>query len=260
MVRNVEVAQAFYDAHAAQYARLVDPTLAGAVERLVQLAGARRCMRLLDLATGTGAAARAAVSRGASVVAVDLSPGMLVVAREVSPEIDFRLSAARVLPFEANAFDAVTCGLSVSHFGEPDTVLREVLRVLREEGRFVASAWGEGGSTPSARMIAEILDRHGGGESGYRLDEETWFHPESGSEALRRAGFESVSVTTELFTGTFADADEALRWALAWPVWGVRLARLEEGAVDSFMDVAREAIAASDLSWRFALNFYVASR
>src|ERR1700681_2038374 len=98
---SLSLCQASYDAHAAEYAQRLDPTLAPAVERLVELAGARRGIRLLDLATGTGAVARTAARTGASVVGVDLSPGMLAVARELAPEIDFRLADAHALPFEA---------------------------------------------------------------------------------------------------------------------------------------------------------------
>ena len=88
-----------YDAYAVEYAEWIDPTLVRAAERLSELAGARNGMRLLDLATGTGAVARAAEKRGASVVGVDVSPGMLAVAKDLSPQLDFRYSDARALPF-----------------------------------------------------------------------------------------------------------------------------------------------------------------
>jgi ubiquinone/menaquinone biosynthesis C-methylase UbiE len=246
-----------YDAHAASYARFLDPTLAGAVERLVELAGARPGMRLLDLATGTGTAAQAAAKRGASVVGIDLSPGMLEVARGRSPEIDFRLADACALPVDGGAFDAVTCGLCLSHFGEREKALREVLRVLRKEGLFVASTWGEGGSDPTA-PVGEILERYAGAVEG--LDEETWLSPERGREILREAGFASVSVETELFTGSFGDAEEALAWSLAWPLSATRLGRLDSRRCQRFLADAREAIANSDLSWNFAFNFFVACR
>jgi SAM-dependent methyltransferase len=203
-VSSLRVCQASYDANAAEYARHLDPTLGPAIERLVELAGARRGVRLLDLATGTGAAARAAARLGAEVVGVDLSPGMLAVARELSPELDLRVADAHALPFEDCEFDAVTCGLSVTHFGEPDKALREALRVLREDGRFVASAWGGGNWTPSCATVIDLLKCYGASQTGYRLDEETWFDVEKGSEVLRRAGFAAVCAQTERFSGSGA--------------------------------------------------------
>jgi SAM-dependent methyltransferase len=259
-MKSLRLCQASYDAHATEYARRLDPTLAPAIERLVELAGARRGIRVLDLATGTGAAARVAARRGASVVGVDLSPGMLAVARELSPEIDLRLADAHALPFAAGEFDALTCGLSVTHFGEPATALGEALRVLRAGGRFVASAWGGGGGTPSCAAVIEILKHYGARETGYRLDEETWFDVERGSEVLRRAGFAHVSARTELFSGSFADPGEALEWALAWPLVTARLARVDPADRDDVIANAREAVTASDLSRRFVFNFYLGQR
>jgi len=246
-----------YDAHAAAYAEHLDPTLAGAAVRLAELAGARRGVRLLDLATGTGAAARAAASLGAFVVGVDRSPGMLGVARELSPEIDFRLADACTLPFDRDMFDAVACGLSLSHFADRERALREVVRVLRAGGRLVASTWAEGSSFPT-RAVGELLDRYVPARGP--LDEAIWLRPERGSSEMRRVGFESVSVSGESFTGSFADAEEALAWSLAWPLTAARLARVNARLRERLLAEAREALVGADLSWRFAFNFYLAGK
>ena len=248
-----------YDTHATGYARRLDPTLAGAAERLAELAGARPGMRLLDVATGTGTAARAAARRGASVVGVDRSPGMLAVARELSRELDLRRADACALPFDDGHFDAVTCGLSLSHFADRDRALREVLRVLRPGGRFVASAWGEGSRLPTG-VVGELLDRYGAPERREVLDEETWLLPEQGSSAVRRAGFADVSVWSESFGGSFADAEEALAWALGWPLTASRLVGLDSARRERFRRESLEALAGSRLSWRFVFNFYLASK
>ena len=248
-----------YDSYAAGYAMHLDPTLDGAAERLAELAGARRGMSLLDLATGTGAAARAAARRGASVVGVDRSPGMLAVARDLSPELDFRRADASALPFERGSVDAVTCALSLSHFADCERALREVLRVLRPGGRLVASTWGEGGCFPT-EAVGELLDRHGAPAASEVLDEGTWFSPERGSSVLRRAGFTDVSVRSESFGGEFAEADEALAWSLGWPLTASRLARLDSARRERFRREALETLAGSRLSWIFEFNFYLASK
>ena len=57
--------------------------------------------RLLDVSTGTGAVARAALRRvgaGGSVVAVDPNDGMLAVAKRLTPGLDLRRGTAERLP------------------------------------------------------------------------------------------------------------------------------------------------------------------
>ena len=252
-------AQQPYDGHAVGYAARLDPTLAGAADRLAELAGAGPGMLVLDLATGTGAAARAAARRGATAVGVDRSPGMLAVARELSPELDLRCADARALPFADGSFDAVTCALSVSHFADRDRALREIGRVLRPAGRLVASAWGEGSRLPTG-VVGELLDRYGAAVPDDGLDEDTWLRAEDGSAVLRRAGFADVSVTTESFEGRFADAEEALAWSLAWPLTAAGFARLDPARRERLRRDSLEALAGSSLSWRFVFNLYLAGK
>ena len=221
------------------------------------MAAARPGVRLLDLATGTGTIASTAAARGASVVGVDASAGMLEVARTRSPNLDLRVADAAALPFGDGIFDVVTCGLSISHFEEREQALREVLRVLRRGGTFVASAWADGGSGPT-RTAFQILDRYATPDDS--LDEETWAEGAAGCEVLRAAGFTSVSFETELFSGTFADAEEALAWVVAWPLVAAKLERLDPRRREQFAAHAHEALAVTSLSWSFAFNFYVGQR
>lgn len=247
-----------YDRHAAGYARQLEPTFADAVERVVKLAAPRPGVRLLDLATGTGAIARRAVARGASVVGVDTSIGMLEVARRLSPGLDLRLADASRLPFAAGAFDVVTCGLALSHFAELERALAEVLRILTPDGMLVASAWANGSSFPTTG-VAEILDQYAGQEPT-TVDEETWADARRGSDVLCAAGFGRVSVSTATFAGQFADAQQALDWFVAWPLTAARLAQLDPVDRKRFLDDARDLLAAKSLAWKFVFNFYVARR
>jgi SAM-dependent methyltransferase len=249
-----------YDTYAADYAERLDPTLAASAARLAELADARPGVRVLDVATGTGRAAQAVAARGASVVAIDRSPGMLQVARRLVPELDFRRCDAHALPFQDACFDAAICGLSLSHFAVRETALREILRVLRPGGQFVASAWGEGSRFPTG-IIDELLDRYGAAPpSSVELDEETWLNRERGGSELRGAGFADVSVITESHAGEFAHADEAVRWSFGWPLTAARVDRLDPGRRERLRRESVDALADSDLSWRFTFNFFLASK
>ncbi len=80
---------------------------------------------VLDVATGTGAIARALVRRyGCRVVGVDQSPQMLEGARErigrqLADRIELRLGSAEELDFEEGSFDALTAGYLLRYVDDP---------------------------------------------------------------------------------------------------------------------------------------------
>ena len=93
--------------------------------------------RLLDAGCGTGALAVEAARRGAHVVAIDLSPTLVDLARERLPEdihpdaIEFR--SGDMLAPDLGEFDHVVAMDSLIHYHAPDIV--RVLSVLAERTR-----------------------------------------------------------------------------------------------------------------------------
>ena len=86
--------------------------------------------RLLDVACGSGLLAALAAGRGAEVAGVDITPALLEIARERTPEGDFREADLAALPFGDAAFDAVS-GVNAFQFAlDPGAALREAARVL----------------------------------------------------------------------------------------------------------------------------------
>lgn len=80
-------------------------------------------MRLLDAGCGTGALAMAAASRGAQVVAIDVSQGLIDVARARAPgglAIDWRVGDMR--SGELGIFDHVVAMDSLIHYDADDIV------------------------------------------------------------------------------------------------------------------------------------------
>src|SRR4051794_14372350 len=93
------------------------------VPALVRAAAARPGMRLLDLACGTGVAARAAADAGAQVTGVDFSPAMLATARNFHPQIEFQAGDAEALPFADASFDAVISNFGIHHVERPERAI-----------------------------------------------------------------------------------------------------------------------------------------
>src|SRR5271165_6032029 len=108
-------------------------------DRLVALANVRAGNRVLDIATGSGepalTAARA-VGQSGHVVAVDMSPAMLAIARERIDaaglhNVDLVESDAESLRLDANSFDAVLCRWGLMFMPDLDGVLRGIHRALK---------------------------------------------------------------------------------------------------------------------------------
>lgn len=94
--------------------------------------------RLLEVGVGTGKNIPH-YPPGARVVAVDISPRMLrraaSRARRLDREVDLILADAQRLPFRDGAFDTAAATFLFCSVPDPLSGLREVRRVVREEGR-----------------------------------------------------------------------------------------------------------------------------
>ncbi|WP_227000515.1 class I SAM-dependent methyltransferase [Protaetiibacter intestinalis] len=93
--------------------------------------------RILDVAAGTGTSSAAIARSGATVVAVDFSPGMIAEGRRRQPSIEFVEADAMRLPFGDEEFDAVTISFGLRNIADPIVALGEMYRVLKPGGRLV---------------------------------------------------------------------------------------------------------------------------
>ncbi|MET0957162.1 MAG: methyltransferase domain-containing protein [Solirubrobacterales bacterium] len=123
------------------YGDLLGSMTARTAEPLLDAAGVRHDMRVLDVATGPGYAAERAAARGAHPVGIDIAEGMLALARRRRPELEFRWSDAEELPFEDGSFDAVVGGFVVNHLPHPERAMAGAARVLAPGGAVAFSVW-----------------------------------------------------------------------------------------------------------------------
>jgi ubiquinone/menaquinone biosynthesis C-methylase UbiE len=102
-------------------------------------------MRVLDIATGTGLSAEAAltaVGPTGYVMAADLSPAMAAKARErlgKASNVSVLVEDGQALSFSDGSFDAVLCNLGLMFFPDALRGLSEFWRVLRPGGRVAVS-------------------------------------------------------------------------------------------------------------------------
>jgi SAM-dependent methyltransferase len=123
----------------------VSATVADAIEHCVLRLDPRPSTQVLDVATGTGWAARRVAARGATVVGVDLGADLIAAAMAAAAEarlkIDFRVADAEKLPFEDHRFDAITSTFGVMFARDPQAAAAELARLCRPCGRIGLVTW-----------------------------------------------------------------------------------------------------------------------
>jgi ubiquinone/menaquinone biosynthesis C-methylase UbiE len=187
---------AVYDALADQYQHGMARITGLHAHDLVQAAALRPGGRALDIATGTGAITGPVAERigpDGLVVAADIAPGMLAIARrrlhDRYPWVGYALSSAESLAVRDACFDGVTCGFGVQHMADPDTALRAMRAALRPGGRCAVAVWaalGKDIKTPISEAVAAVSG------SGLLPAQDGWSSPGVLARKLRDAGFKDV--------------------------------------------------------------------
>lgn len=96
---------------------------------------------VLDVGCGPGALTNELLRRGASVSAVDPSPGFVAAASERHPEARVLEASAEALPFGDEAFDAALAELVVQFMRDPAAGVDEMARVTRHGGTIALCTW-----------------------------------------------------------------------------------------------------------------------
>jgi demethylmenaquinone methyltransferase/2-methoxy-6-polyprenyl-1,4-benzoquinol methylase len=114
---------------------------------------------VLDLAAGTGTSSEPFHDAGIQVVAADFSLGMLRVGQKRRTDLSFAAADATRLPFQDNAFDAVTMSFGLRNVVDVDGALRELHRATRPGGRLVICEFSHPVWRPFRTMYVEYLMR-----------------------------------------------------------------------------------------------------
>ncbi len=167
-----------------------------AIEPLLNAAGTKRGVKVIDIASGPGYVAAAAAKRGAVALGIDFSAAMVAHAERLHPGVEFREGDAEQLPFGNGLFDAAVMNFGILHLGRPQLALAETHRVLRTGGRFAFSVWAKPEETVGFGIVLHAVEHHG--EPRVALPEGPPFFqysdPEECVRGLRAAGFEEPTV------------------------------------------------------------------
>jgi SAM-dependent methyltransferase len=96
--------------------------------------------RLLDVGVGTGHHLCELRRRGYAGAGVDGSAEMLQRARAINPDADLRQADVASLPYDDGSFDIVVCIEVLRYLEDPRPCIAEIARVLKPNGRCIATA------------------------------------------------------------------------------------------------------------------------
>ncbi len=144
-----------YDKPAVRFFRLC-------AQLLVDTAELQRGQRILDIATGTGAAlllAARAVGSAGWVTGIDIAEDMLAqaqanISQEKLENVNLLIADADHLPFEDSSFDAVLCASSIFFLPDLAAALREWVRGVRPGGVVAFQGYGDTAFEPQSTLFS----------------------------------------------------------------------------------------------------------
>ena len=244
MSKPVESFQISVEAAEGYEAKFVPAIFGEWAPHLVDAAGVAPGQAVLDVACGTGIAARAAADRmggQGKVVGLDLNEAMLAVARRLRSDIEWRQGDAGELPFPAGSFDVVLCQAALMFFPDPAKALREMARVVTAAGTVAVQVWGQLESQPGYGPFVQVAAQHAGPEAVSLLGA-YWVHGdlEQLTVLFDAAELKVTATRTRLGTARFDSIDDLVRTEVEATPLGERIS---EETYHKILDDSRHALA-----------------
>ena len=116
---------------------------------------------VLELATGTGKVTRGISDTARTVTATDYSENMLKEARKggFPANVVFEQADAAHLPYGDRQFDVVIIANALHIMPEPETVLREIDRVLKEDGLLIAPTFTHSENSKGQTLLSKLMEK-----------------------------------------------------------------------------------------------------
>jgi SAM-dependent methyltransferase len=246
------------------YEALFVPALFGQwATKLLDAAQIQAGQRVLDVACGTGVLARTAIARlgsGGQVAGIDPNPGMVAVAKQLEPRVDWRVGVAELLPFPNNSFDIVASQFGLMFFTDQRQALREMMRVLAPGGHLVVAVWDALDNIPAYAAEVALLERVVGQPAAEALSAPFVLGRSEDLDSLfREAGLTSVDITTHPGKAQFPNIHTLVEADLrGWlPIMGVNLSEEQIGHILQAAEQELSAYVTADGRASFSLSAHL---
>jgi ubiquinone/menaquinone biosynthesis C-methylase UbiE len=233
----------------ANYDRLMVPLIFRPyADELGRRARAMQPRQVLETAAGTGVvteALRKALPE-AEIVATDLNPPMLELARERvgSGKVRFEQADAQELPFDDASFDLVVCQFGAMFFPDKVRGHGEARRVLRDGGHYLLAIWDriERNAVTDVTQQA-LIDTFPDNPPLFMREGPFGYHEPARIESdLRDAGFGKVEIETVEFRSRSPTAEDAAKALFYGTPMSVETEELEPGSGKRVFDAVLHAL------------------
>lgn len=202
-----------WDTVAGGYSETTMLSFGPVAERALSLSGITADSHILDLACGPGTLALKAAPKASSVSAVDFSEAMAKILETKMKEddignIDIKCGDGQALPYNDGQFDAAFSIFGLMFFPERQKGYAEVLRTLRDGGKFVMTSWAPVAKSPAMQAMFGAVRTINPDLPEPQTDVESLENPEFFKSELKGAGFREVDVepfTVDFTVHTIAD-------------------------------------------------------
>ena len=191
-------------------------------DRLVTMADLKPGLRVLDVATGTGAVAFAAaqlIKPGGRVQAIDTSEPMITQAEKnkqklASDNTDIHLEDAREMAFRSEYFDVVLSGFGLNYIKDTGQAIEQCYRVSKPGTAGYFSVFGVDAFNPLIEKISGICSKAGIDTSDFIHNIEKYAEPDRLKTDFTKHHWQVTGLKTVQMGYHLANGQEC--WELLW--------------------------------------------
>lgn len=156
IIGSAAVEGELWGARARDWADYQEETVLALFQAVLVKAGINSRTRLLDIGCGSGMFCAMAAKSDAVICGLDAAAPLIAIARERTPQGDWRVGEMEDLPYPDKSFDVVTGFNSFQYAADPSNALQQARRVARVESLVVAATWGMPQDCQASAYIAAL--------------------------------------------------------------------------------------------------------